>query len=89
MSTAEDTPQRRRKTCDELMSQNLWSVQDVVDYFGLASREVVHKWSKTTWRVPEGQDHKRLNVPQTYRLGREVRYLRDEVLSWFEGQAKR
>lgn len=50
----------------------IWDVEDLVDYFGLASEQVVYKWHA------EGKN------PPYYKLGKRNKYKRADVFRWFE-----
>lgn len=60
----------------------IWTVQDIVDYYTLASDQVVYRWNQDGWG---GSDI----APKRHKVGKGIRYKRDQVMAWFESRGEK
>lgn len=65
-------PRREVIDYEAILRKPIWNTQDVVDYFGLESKQVIYK------QIQEGK------APPRYRLGKHLKWDRAEVIAWFQ-----
>lgn len=67
---------------EAILRKPFWTVQDIVDLYSLASKNVVYRWNQDGWGGSP-------IAPKPYPLGKHIIYKRDAVMAWFESRGEK